>query len=176
MNREAMPMLSRTGLNRSAPSAVRADETGRTAWLLCRAGRLRIALPIETVVEIMRMLPLEPVTGAPKYVNGLSVIRGAPVPVVDVGLLVAGEITRPARLVAIRTGGRITALAVDEVIGINAIAEDAFGRLPPLLQEAASDTISAIGAVDSELLICLQAGRLVPEDLLARLDAEGAAS
>lgn len=172
MNRETMPAPGRPGQDRLAPHAVRADEAGRTAWLLCRSGKVRIALPIENVVEIMRMLPLEPLAGAPKYVSGLSVVRGAPVPVVDIGLLVAGKITHPTRLVAIRTGARITALAVDDVIGISPLAEDAFGRLPPLLQDVARETIDAIGALDSELLVCLRTGRLVPEELLARVAAE----
>jgi chemotaxis signal transduction protein len=68
------------------------------------------------------------------------------------------------------------ALAVDEVIGIMPIAADAAESLPPLLQGTASETISAIGALDSELLLFLRLSRIVPEDVLARLDAEPAQS
>ena len=170
------PATARLGPSRPAQPAVRVDEPERTSWLLCRAATILVALPVEHVVEIMRMLPLEPFAGAPIYVRGLSIIRGAPAPVVDVGVILGGKITRSARLVAVRGPARIVALAVDEVIGLTAIAADALGRLPPLLQEVAADAISAIGARDVELLVFLRAGRLVPEDLFARLDAEGAAS
>jgi purine-binding chemotaxis protein CheW len=166
----------RFGRNRSAPRANGGDEASRTSWLLCRAGTILGALPIEHVVEIMRPLPIEQITGAPEYVRGLSVIRGAPVPVIDVGLLLGGAITSCTRLVAIKAATRTIALAVDEVIGITGIAADALGQLPPLLRDAATDAIAAIGALDSELIVFLRTGRLVPEDVFARLDAHGATS
>lgn len=174
MTREAT--AGRPGRTRSASRANGADAAARRSWLLCRTGTILSALPIEHVIEIMRMLPLEQLAGAPRYVRGVSIIRGAPVPVVDVGLIIGGEIVPSTRLVAIRAARRTIALAVDEVIGITGIAADAFGRLPPLLQQAAADTVSAIGALDSELLVFLRTGRLVPEDVLAKLDAEGATS
>jgi len=175
MTREVTP-ASRPGQNRSAPGGNSADAATRASWLLCRAGTILSALPIEHVIEIMRVLPLERLAGTPRCVIGVSVIRGAPVPVVDVGLIIGGAITPSTRLIAIRAATRTIALAVDEVIGITGIAADAFGQLPPLLRDAATDTIAAIGALDSELIIFLRAALLVPEDVLARLDADGAAS
>lgn len=159
---------------RSAPGGNGEDAAALTSWLLCRAGAILSALPIEHVTEIMRMLPLERLAGAPRYIVGVTVIRGAPVPVVDVGLIIGGESVPATRLVAIRAATRTIALAVDEVIGITRIAADVC--LPPLLREAGADTISAIGALDSELLVFLHTGRLIPEDVLAKLDPEGAAS
>jgi purine-binding chemotaxis protein CheW len=151
-------------------------ETSRASWLICRTGKIICALPIEPVVEIMRLLPIEPLSGAPDYVRGLSIIRGAPVPVVDVGLIVGQQDGVPTRLVATRVAARIIALAVGEVIGISAIAAGAFGELPPLLQNAATDAITAIGARDGELLVFLRAGRLVTDDVFARLDEAGVQS
>jgi purine-binding chemotaxis protein CheW len=128
------------------------------------------ALPIEHAIEIMRALPVEQLAGAPPYVRGLSIIRGAPTPIVDVGLVVGGALTHAARLVAVRAAQRTIALAVDEVIGITAIAADDLGQLPPLLSDAATDTVAAIAARDGELLVFLRTGRLVPDDVFARLD------
>src|SRR5437667_12610117 len=92
-----------------------ADETGPAAWLLCRAGMCLCALPLEHVVEIMRVLPIETLSGAPRYVRGLCIIRGSPTPVVDAALLLGDVVIRPERLVAIRTGIRMVALAVEAV-------------------------------------------------------------
>ncbi len=162
---------------RMAPAADgQADlaQPARTSWLVCRIGALRCALPIQQVVEIMRVMPLKQVAGTPPYVQGVSIIRGAPVPVVDMSLIADGTPTRGARLVAVRVAARIVALAVDEVIGIAAFAAEALCQLPPLLHEAAADTIAALGAVDAELVFFLRTSRLVPEDLFASLDADGA--
>jgi purine-binding chemotaxis protein CheW len=134
------------------------------------------ALPIEHVVEIMRVLPLERLAGVPPYVLGLSIIRGAAVPVIDIGMIVGGALSRAARLVTVRAATRTIALAVDAVIGVTAIAADCFGQLPPLLQDAAAETISALGTLDAELVVFLRTSRLVPDHVFAQLDATGAAS
>jgi purine-binding chemotaxis protein CheW len=132
-------------------------------------------MPIEHVIEIMRALPIEVISGAPSYVLGLCIIRGAPVPVVDTGVLLSGQATRAGRLVAIRAGSRTIALVVETVEGIRAIGPEAFNELPPLLRDAATATIAAIGTLDTDLLFFLRTARIVPDDLLVRLEADGAA-
>jgi purine-binding chemotaxis protein CheW len=169
MTREAM--APRPGQDRSPPIAMNADESGRTSWLLCRAAAILCALPLEHVIEIMRALPLEQLAGTPRYVRGLSIVRGVPVPVVDVGLIIGGQAAQSSRLIAVRAATRMIALGVDAVMGIAAIAADAFGEMPPLLQDTAADTIGAIGARDSDFLVVLRTARLVPDDVLAKLDA-----
>jgi purine-binding chemotaxis protein CheW len=153
-----------------------ADNGETTFWLLCRVGSILCALPLEHVIETMRILPLERIAGAPAFVRGLSIIRGAPVPVVDVALVVGDEVTPSLRLVVIRMAARTVALAVDSVVGITALAPVMFDALPPLLQEAAAGTIGAIGMRDSDFLVVLRSGRLVPEDVLALLDGAGVPS
>jgi purine-binding chemotaxis protein CheW len=172
MMREAT--AARSAQNRPAALAVGAGEADRTSWLLCRAGAVLCALPTEQVSEIMRLLPIEQIAGAPEYVRGLTVIRGAPTPVVDLGRVIGDQTTQCTRLVALRAATGTIALAVEAVIGIAAIDAAALGQLPPLLRDAA--TVSAIATLDTELIVFLRATRLVPEDLLARLRADGAAS
>jgi purine-binding chemotaxis protein CheW len=140
---------------------------GQDAWLLCRAGSSFCALPLEHVVEVMRMLPIEVFAGVPLYILGLSIIRGTPTPVVDAALLCNGCTAPSHRLVTVRAGTRMIALAVDRALGIQSIKTGE--PLPPLLREAASDMVSAIGRVDAELLLFLSTARIVPEALLERL-------
>jgi purine-binding chemotaxis protein CheW len=168
--------VAQAGQKRRAPPAIGTNEAGRTPWLLCRTAAVLYALPLERVIEIMRLLPVEQIGVAPKYIRGLSVIRGAPVPVVDLGLIVGDHVSHCTRLIAVRAAKRTIALAVEAVIGVTAIAADAFGQLPPLLRDAAVDTVSAIGASDTELIVFLHAARLVPEAVLASLSATEAAS
>jgi purine-binding chemotaxis protein CheW len=161
---------------RSRMAATTDAEGRRSSWLLCRAGTLLCAIPLEHVIEILRVLPIEAVSGAPPYVRGLCIIRGAAVPVVDTGLLVGDQPTRSERLVTIRTGSRTVALAAETVLGIWAIGGESFKELPPLLRDAARETIAAIGTLDAELLFFLRATRIVPQELLDRLGPDGAAS
>src|SRR6266700_1255541 len=91
---------------------------GRTSWLLCRTGPHMYAVPLEHVIECMRVLPIDAIRAAPQYVRGLSIIRGSPVPVVDPGVLLNDAPTRSERLVTIRAGARTVALLAEAVLGI----------------------------------------------------------
>jgi purine-binding chemotaxis protein CheW len=142
---------------------------GQHNWLLCRAGSSLCALPLAQVVETMRIPRIEAVAGAPAYVRGLSIIRGTPTLVIDTAFLLGGRAAAADRLVVVRTGMRMVALVVDNVLGVRSI--DCIAEpLPPLLREAARDMVSAIGLLDAELLLFLNAARLVPEKLFERLD------
>jgi purine-binding chemotaxis protein CheW len=141
--------------------------------LLCRVHRVLCALPLAQVSETLRPLPIEPLAGAPGFVCGVSLLRGVPVPVVDLGLLLGTEQVRPTRFVALRAGARSVALAVGSVLGVRSLAGAGVRELPPLLQAAGSDAVQALGRLDRELLLVLESGRLVPDALFAQLDAEG---
>jgi purine-binding chemotaxis protein CheW len=131
--------------------------------LVCRIESRFWCLPIDHVVETMRPLPVEPLGGGPPYVRGLSMIRGAPVPVLDTRLLLGLPEGEPARFVLVQAGRRTVALAVDEVVGVDRIATDELGELPSILREAGDGVVSLIGSRDGELLLVLQSTRLVPD-------------
>ncbi len=141
--------------------------------LLCRVRTRVCALPLEHVLETMRPLPIEPLSGAPRFVRGLAIIRGSPVPVIDAARLLGAEEAPPARFVTLRVGDRRVALAVDEVLGVGAGAEQSLEALPPLLGEVAADVVEAIGTLDAHLLLVLRGGRLVPDRVWETLDARG---
>lgn len=140
-------------------------------WLLCRMPACLCALPVGQVIEIMRPLPIEPLSGMPQFIRGLCLVRGSPVPVVDAGLLLSGRETRAGRLVTIALASGTIALAVEQVIGIRSIDDAALRTLPPLMQNAAGDAVEAIRALDGELLLLLDTARLIPEALLDALSA-----
>jgi purine-binding chemotaxis protein CheW len=151
-----------------------AAHRGVKRWLVARVGARLCALPLDHVVEILRPLPVEPIEGAPSFVLGLCILRGAPTPVVDAaGLL--GEPAGPhERFVAIKVDDRLVALGLGEVRGLHAIDAGAEGALPPLLQGAAGDLVAAVSALDAELLLVLNAARMIPDDVLSAAGSEGA--
>lgn len=135
----------------------------RERWLLCRAGSALCALPLGQVIETMRTLPIEAVAGAPPYVRGLAIIRGAPTPVVDIARLLGECRSRAERLVTLKIDARVVALAVDSVLGVR-LLEGIAEPLPPLLRDAANDVVSTIGRLDAELLLFLNTVRLLPQE------------
>lgn len=138
--------------------------------LLVRSRSRICALPLAHISETLRCLPVQPVPNGPPFVRGISILRGEPVPVVDLGLLLglSGE-PELRRLVALRVAGRSVAIAVEEVLKV--VAGEAMARheLPPLLRGASEGTVRSIAVLDNQFLTVLEAGRLVPDEVWSRL-------
>jgi purine-binding chemotaxis protein CheW len=133
--------------------------------LVARVGDKRVALRLAHVVEVMRPLPVATLGGTPPFVLGAAVVRGSAVPVVDARALL-GEgpaSTRDARFVSVRVGDRRAVLAVDAVLGVRALDDVSVGQMPPILRDASEGVPELLGALDRDLLLVLDAGRLVPE-------------
>jgi purine-binding chemotaxis protein CheW len=101
-------------------------------------------------------------------------VRGTSVPVVELGRLMssaesAAEITR---FVTIRADQRLIALAVSEVVGVRAIDHATLSALPPLLDGGQAEAISTLGVRDRQLLLVLNAARLLPEGVATGTAAE----
>ena len=135
------------------------------------AGRL-CAIPGRNAVEVLRPLPVERLTDTPDFVMGASMIRGAPTPVVDLGVVLAGvELAQANRILSIRgDGDRLVALLVDDVVGLFPADRLHLSDAPPLLRDADQNRLSALGRLDDALLTVLELGRLVPDSVWQAVD------
>lgn len=154
-----------------AAAAARSDDGAAKRALLVTVGERLCAVPLEHVVETMRPLPTVPLDGAPAFILGLAVIRGCALPVADLNLLLHGARARstPGRFVTLALGARQAALAVDRVVGVRRIAR--LEALPPLLRDAAHEAVAAVAVHDAQLLVVLEATRLVPDPVWALAQA-----
>lgn len=149
----------------------------RGAHVLLLAGERACAVPVAQVAETMRPLAVRAIAGVPPFVSGLSLIRGEPTPVVDLGRLLGVEEGAPiTRFLTLRLGGRPVALAVAAVVGVRRLDELALAPMPPLLGHVAADLVEAVGALDARLLVVLRAARVVPEPVWPTLADAGTAS
>jgi purine-binding chemotaxis protein CheW len=147
----------------------------RASFLVAKARSRFAAVRIEDAREVMRPLPVEPLSGTPPFLLGLSVIRGAPVPVVDLGALVGSpEPRETSRYLTVEAGARRVALALEAVLGVRELDATTFDRLPPLRADARADAIASVAALDRRLLLVLEAARLIPEELWRALTEAGA--
>lgn len=135
----------------------------RIPALVVKARGWSCAVALTDVVETMRPLPVSRVAGLPDFVAGVAVVRGAAVPVVDLGrLLGSGAEIPPTRFVTARAGGRTIALAVDEVRGIRQLEP---GRLDALAAPVRASLIDAVGVTGGELLMVVRAGRILSDEI-----------
>lgn len=130
--------------------------------MLCRASDVVIAIRADQVRETMRPLPLAALPDVPPFVLGIAVIRGAPTPVVDAQRLL-GKQGSPTRFVTLHAGERSVAMAFDAVVGTRELPGATLTTLPPLVNAAVSSFVEAVGVLDEDLLLVLQAARVVPE-------------
>lgn len=135
--------------------------------VLVRARRWLCALPVRNVIETFRPLPVEPLLGSSDFVCGVAIVRGEPVPVVDLAALFgAMDGGRGGRFVTLRVGERQVVLEVDEVVGVHRISRSVLVQAPPLLQGASLAHVEQIGALDGQLLAVLDSAQLVSNELL----------
>lgn len=145
--------------------------------LILRLSRRACGVPLSYVTEVMRPLPVVPLAGAPGGVLGVAVIRGRATPVVDLETLLGdGSTMRTdlARFVTLRIGDRAVALLVEAVRSVRTLAGRELESLPPLWQGDHPPAVSALGAVDRELLLVLESTRLLPDDWPPSGDEGGA--
>lgn len=87
-------------------------------YLTLESGGTSALLAADTVQEVVRLVELEPLPGAPPHMAGTFVYRGSPALVVDLGALLTGGARREPDLDAhlvICKGARTVAVLVDRV-------------------------------------------------------------
>jgi chemotaxis signal transduction protein len=137
--------------------------------LICRVGQRLLAIELGEVLEVMRPLAVQVLAEMPVFVVGVTTIRGSVAPVIDLGRLIGVTDSVPTRFVTARVNGRIVALTVDEVVGVQRLTDDVLEELPLLLQSADREIFSAIASLDSHLLLVLQSAHLLPDSAWAAL-------
>jgi purine-binding chemotaxis protein CheW len=142
--------------------------------LIAYARSLQCALPLGQVLEIMRPLPIDPISRAPSFVLGVAIVRGEPTPVIDCGAFM--QVSAPAqhtRWASVRAGQGTAVLAFESIRGVRALPTQ-LHALPPLLCGAPSEQIARLASLDAALLLVLHESRLVPEEVLRLLDGDAA--
>lgn len=141
-------------------------------FLLCRLGTSWCALGLQGLGEVMRPQPVDPIAGLPAFVEGLAVIRGLAVPVINLPLLLCGQNSVPGllqRFVTADSDGSQVALRVDEVAGVQILDAAAWRAIPSLVEKVHGDHLAAVGNLHGDLLLLLRRTQLLTQEQLAVL-------
>jgi purine-binding chemotaxis protein CheW len=152
-------------------------------FLICQSGERSCGFPLQHVVETMRALPVEAFPDMQPFMLGIAIIRGATVPVINLAMLLKASVdtetkssptTKVSRFITIKTGHRVIAFAVGNVVGVGQFAADDLDNLPKLLGDADTSVVKAIGTLDDGLFLVLEASRVISESAWQDLYARGA--
>jgi purine-binding chemotaxis protein CheW len=125
----------------------------------------RFAVDIMVVREIRGWTTSTPLPHAPSYVLGMINLRGAVLPVVDLGLrLGLNACARDASSVVIVAdiGGRAVGLLVDEVCDILTVAEDMLQTAPDVGSETLATFVRGVITTDEGIVTLLTLDQVLP--------------
>jgi purine-binding chemotaxis protein CheW len=169
------PQLSRPGGD--APAAFTAA-LGSTGQLLRLAvGRSMFAVPIDLVREILKVGQMTTLPLMPSFVRGVMNLRGAVVPVIDLGARLTGEPSSPSRrtcvvVVEIRNRGdgptQVMGVMVDAVHEVVNATDAQIEPVPSLGTAIRADFLAAMARLRKELVPVLALEQILDEAALTQ--------
>ena len=132
---------------------------------------------VRQVQEIRRVGEITAVPRAPEFVRGVINLRGRILPVLDLKRklnLGEVEVERAARIVVVRTRGRMLGLLVD---GASQVLKVPISRVEPPPEEVVErggDYIRAVAKLDDRLIILIDLERILAQELREAPVAAGA--
>jgi purine-binding chemotaxis protein CheW len=142
--------LDPTPLSRAlevAPERAVAEKATPEQEFFCfRTGELQLGVPSENVREVVRAGPLTPLPRVPPFILGVAGHRGEVLPVLDLlRFLGKGEarVTSKTRLFIGTSGGYVTAVIADQILGLLRIPVSEIVP-PPMGGDAASEHLLGV--------------------------------
>lgn len=150
------------------------DETVRQTalTLVVEVGDLRVGLPAGVVDEVLRMVAVDDLPGAPGSIAGLVDRRGQVVPVLDLRRRFGLPAFPPAlddRLVVVTAAGSPLLLWVDAVLGLEQVDADAIRALPSEL--TSGPHLAGVARIADGLLYVHEPDRFLSDHEAAELGA-----
>lgn len=112
-----------------------------------RVGTTLYALDVTHLREVVRPQQATPLPRAPRLIEGVIDLRGAVVPVVDLGRALGGDaVSREdtSRIAIVEIDGLVLGLRVDEAVEVMKVTRGQFDDPPALATQAGCDLARAI--------------------------------
>ena len=169
------PSAARTGED---PTSALAAALGSTGQLLRLAvGRSMFAVPIDLVREILKVGQMTTLPLMPTFVRGVMNLRGAVVPVIDLGARLHGQpssLSRRTCVVVVEIRSRqdsatqVMGVMVDAVHEVVDAANTQIEPVPPLGTDIRSDFLAAMARLRGEIVPVLALEQVLDEGALSQ--------
>ncbi|NMC13989.1 MAG: chemotaxis protein CheW [Chloroflexi bacterium] len=119
---------------------------------------------IAMVEGIIKMQQITAVPHAPSYVEGVTNLRGAVLPVIDLRKrfnLPPEDTTKDSRIIHIAIDNVKVGMIVDAVSEVLRVPEEAIEPTPPIITTVDSAFITGIAKLESKLIILLDLGKVL---------------
>ena len=147
-------------------SAAVAANTSREL-IAFRIGEQEFCVDIMAVREIRGWTRATPLPRAPGYMKGVINLRGAVLPIVDLGArfgLTTSEPTARHVIMVARIGGRTVGLLVDAVSDIIQLTDEQVQPTPDVASDHVKTFVKGIFAIDGRMISLIELERIVPEN------------
>lgn len=119
---------------------------------------------IATVESIIKMQTITQLPQSKPYIMGVTNLRGAVIPVIDLRIrfgLEAEKATRQTRIMIVSMGNLKVGVVVDGVSEVLRVPDEAIEPLPPTVSAVNSTFLKGIINLDKRLIISLELGRVL---------------
>ena len=146
-------------------AAIEVEDTQQNRYLTFLLGDETYGIAISNVIEIIGILPVTPLPGAPEYLKGITNLRGKIIPVIDVRLKFkkpAAEYDERTCIVVVEVQEMTVGLIIDEVSEVLTIEEQDIVP-PPAMKDMQAGYISGISKTDGKVKLLLDCTALLYE-------------
>lgn len=131
-----------------------------------RIGDQEFAIDITHVREIRGWAPETALPHAPRYVRGVINLRGAVLPILDLGLRLGLRSAEPSVrhvIIVVQVGPRILGLLVDAVSDIQIAEEPQIHPTPEIGDEASREFVRGVLVVEGRMILVLGLEGVLPD-------------
>lgn len=142
-------------MNAKPNAAVKAKEIQLVVF---RIGNEEFGAPIQSVLEISRMVDITHIPETTKFIEGVINLRGQVITVVDTAKQLGFERTagfpKTAKIVVVESSGEKKGLIVDEVPEVLRVSEEDIQPIPELIQtKMPNDSIKGVAKLGERLIL-----------------------
>lgn len=131
-----------------------------------RIGDQEFCVDIMAVREIRGWTPATPLPRSPAFMKGVINLRGAVLPIVDLGSrlgLTTGEPSARHVIMVAHIGGRLVGLLVDAVSDIIQLTDEAVQPTPDVASDQVRAFVKGIFALDGRMVSLIDLDHILPE-------------
>jgi purine-binding chemotaxis protein CheW len=131
-----------------------------------RIGEQEFCVDIMSVREIRGWTPATPLPRAPGFMKGVINLRGAVLPIIDLGArfgLRTSEPTARHVIMVAHVGGRMVGLLVDAVSDIIQLTDEAVQPTPDVASEQVKTFVKGLFAIDGRMISLIELDRIIPD-------------